>query len=68
MRFITTPLALRPQLIRPAFLGLKRPKFRLSFASLFVTIGEAFQLAYVSPYEPRRSRTERPCANRDNWG
>ena len=67
MRIITTTPGLPPQLSRPRFLGLKWPKLklRLSLASFFVTIGEAFQLAYVAPYAKGR-RVEQSAAKRDD--
>ena len=68
MRIITTIPGLPPQLSRPGFLGLKWPKLklRLSLASFFVTIGEAFQLAYVAPFEEKGRRVDRSAANSDD--
>ena len=67
MRIITTTVALQPELSRSNFLGLKWPKLklRLSLASFFVTIGEAFQLAYVAPFEARGRRVDQPGINGD---
>jgi len=61
MRIITTATPeLRPPLNRLGFLGLKRPKLNLrrSLAAFFVTVGEAFQLAYVAPYEARGRQSD----------
>ena len=67
MQITTITPALRPQLGRLSFLGLKRPKLklRLSLASFFVSIGEAFQLAYVAPYEKRGRRSDHPGPDGD---
>jgi len=68
MRITTTTPELRPQLSRLGFLRLKRPKLklRLSLVSFFVTVGEAFQLAYVAPYEARGRRVGQSGVNGDN--
>lgn len=68
MRIITTIPALRPRLSRLEFLRLKPPKLklRLSLASFFVAIGEAFQLAYVAPFEPRSRRGNQSTDNPDH--
>ena len=69
MRIITTTPALRLLLTRPALLGLRpKLKLRLSLASFFVTIGEAFQLAYVAPYGSIGRRGDLSGANRDGQG
>jgi hypothetical protein len=68
MQIITTIPALRPKLTRLDFLRVKRPKLRLSrsLASFFVTIGEAFQLAYVAPYDPGHRQAEKSAAKPDH--
>jgi len=63
----TTNPWLRPRLPRLNILGLRRPKLklRLSLAAFFVTIGEAFQLAYVAPFETGGRRDGRSGADGD---
>jgi hypothetical protein len=67
MHITTTKLGLRPQLARLDIPALKRPKLKLrvSLAAFFVTIGEAFQLAYVAPFETGDRRDGRSGADGD---
>jgi hypothetical protein len=54
---VTTP-ALSAPLPRPRLFRLRLPRFGFlaALGSAFVTIGEAFQLAYVAPYGERGRR------------
>jgi hypothetical protein len=55
MTDITTIPALSSPVTRARFFGLKLPKLGLGvfLADALVTIAEAFQLAYVAPYDSR---------------